>query len=79
MDSGDYGRFDMIVVMDSQNLRNIRPFVHGDPGHKVRKLMSYAGKDTDVADPWYSGDFERTYQDVVEGCRGILRVLRTLG
>jgi len=79
MDSDDYGRFDMIVVMDSQNLRNIRPFVHGDPDGKVRKLMSYAGKDTDVADPWYSGDFERTYRDVVEGCRGILRVLRTLG
>ena len=75
MDSSDYGRFDMIVVMDSQNLRNIRPFVHGDPDRKVRKLMSYAGKDTDVADPWYSGDFERTYQDVLEGCRGILKFI----
>ncbi len=74
----DYDRFDIIAVMDSQNLRNIRPFVRGDPDRKVRKLMSYAGRDTDVADPWYSGDFERTYRDVEEGCEGILRVLKSL-
>ena len=71
--SDDYRRFDIIAVMDSWNLRNIRPFVNGDPEHKVRKLMSFAGSDGDVDDPWYSGDFEKAYQDILRGCEGILK------
>ncbi len=73
MTPGDYERFDMIVAMDRQNLRNMRPFVGDDPDGKVSLMMSHAGEDRGVDDPWYSGDFSRTYRDVLRACEGILR------
>ena len=72
MTSKDYDRFDMIIAMDSWNIRNMRYFVNGDPERKVSLMMSHCGKDGDVADPWYSGDFETTYNDITEACRALL-------
>ena len=68
----DYARFDLIVAMDDENLRNTRRFTDGDPEGKVRLLMSFTGEDRGVADPWYTGDFEETYSDVSRACAEIL-------
>lgn len=72
MTSKDYDRFDMIIAMDSWNIRNMRYFVNGDPERKVSLMMSHCGKDGDVDDPWYSGDFETTYNDITEACGALL-------
>ena len=68
----DYDRFDMIVCMDSANVRNALRILGGDPDGKVKKLMSFAGSGEDVSDPWYSGRFDIAYRDICEGCRGIM-------
>ena len=68
----DYDRFDRLVCMDSSNLRWLRRIIHDDPQKKVHLLMSYTGSGRDVADPWYTGDFETTFQDILRGCEAIL-------
>ena len=70
--SADYDRFDTIICMDSSNLRLIRRFFPEDPQGKIHLMMAYAGKVRDVADPWYTGDFEQTYRDLKEGCTAML-------
>ena len=77
MTPSDYQEYDMIVAMDQQNLRNLRPFVGDDPDHKVSLLLSHVGEDRGVADPWYTGDFSATYRDVLCGCEAILRETST--
>lgn len=69
---GDYARFDRIICMDSSNLRLIRRIIPEDREGKIHLLMSYAGTGRDVADPWYTGDFETTFQDILEGCEAML-------
>ena len=68
----DYERFDRIICMDSSNLRWIRRIIPEDPQGKIHLMMSYAGKGRDVADPWYTGDFETSFQDILEGCEAML-------
>lgn len=68
----DYDRFDLIVGMDRANIRGILRITGGDPEGKVRLLMDYTSRPGEVADPWYTGDFDETWEDVNEGCRGIL-------
>ena len=68
----DYDRFDRIICMDSSNLRLIRRIIPDDPEGKIHLMMSYAGISRDVADPWYTGDFERTFQDLLAGCEAML-------
>ena len=68
----DYGRFDRIICMDGSNLRWIRHIIPEDPDRKIRLMMSYCGKNRDVADPWYTGDFETTFQDILEACEAML-------
>ena len=68
----DYARFDRIIYMDYSNRRWLDRIFGGDPKGKVHSMMSYAGKSRDVADPWYTGDFERTFQDILEGCEAML-------
>ena len=68
----DYDRFDRLVCMDSSNLRWLRRIIHDDPQKKVHLLMSYTGAGRDVADPWYTGDFETTFQDILRGCEAML-------
>ena len=72
MTSDDYDRFDLIIAMDSWNMRNMRRFVGDDPEKKVSLMMSHCGRSGDVADPWYTGDFERTFDDISEACKGLL-------
>lgn len=68
----DYERFDRIICMDASNLRLIRRIIPEDPGEKIHLLMSYTGIGRDVADPWYTGDFEQAFQDILAGCEAIL-------
>ncbi|MBQ4306819.1 MAG: low molecular weight phosphotyrosine protein phosphatase [Bacteroidales bacterium] len=70
--AADYGRFDRIICMDSSNLRLIRRIIPEDREGKIHLLMSYTGTGRDVADPWYTGDFETTFQDILEGCEAML-------
>ena len=69
----DYDRFDRIICMDHSNLRLIRRIIPDDPKGKIHLLMSYTGYPRDVADPWYTGDFEEAFQDILEGCEAMLR------
>lgn len=71
----DYSLWDMIICMDSKNLRNLHRIFGGDPDGKINKLMSFAGRDSDVSDPWYTGDFEGVYEDILEGCSALLETL----
>jgi len=68
----DYDKWDYIVGMDSANLRNMRRICGGDPEGKISLLMDWTSHPGDVADPWYTGDFEATWQDVSAGCKGLL-------
>lgn len=68
----DYDRFDRIIVMDASNLRWIRRIISEDPEGKIHMMMSYTGVGRDVADPWYTGDFEETFQDLLEACEAML-------
>ncbi len=74
---GDYNRFDRIICMDASNLRRIQRIIPEDPEGKIRLMMSYTGVERDVADPWYTGDFETTFQDLLEGCETLLQYERT--
>ena len=69
----DYGRFDRILCMDGSNLRWIRRIIPDDPEGKIHLMMSYTGSARDVADPWYTGDFEEAFQDILEGCEAMLK------
>ena len=75
MTRADYDRFDMIIGMDRWNLRNMQRICGGDPEGKIRLLMDFTSRPGDVADPWYTRNFEATWRDVVEGCKGILNAL----
>ena len=72
----DYDRFDRIICMDASNLRLIRRIIPDDPAGKIHLMMSYAGSGRDVADPWYTGDFETTFQDLLTGCEAMLAGIR---
>ena len=72
----DYARFDLILGMDAVNLRYMRRIYGGDPEGKLHLLMDYTSRPGDVADPWYTGDFEATWRDVLEGCEGLLSTLQ---
>ena len=72
MTRSDYDRFDLLIGMDEWNLRNMHRICGGDPEGKIHKLLDFTARGGDVADPWYTGDFEATWRDVNEGCREIL-------
>lgn len=72
MTKEDYNKYDYLLGMDTANIRNIQRICGGDPEGKIYKIMSFAGSGRDVADPWYTGDFDATYNDVMEGCKGFL-------
>ncbi len=71
----DYESYDYIVAMDMENIRDLDRLSGGDPKRKVRRLMEFAGEDRDVADPWYTGNFDVTYMDVLKGCKALLKSL----
>ena len=68
----DYEHYDYLVGMDSANFRNMQRICGGDPEGKISLLLDYTDHPGSVADPWYTGDFEATWQDVLAGCRGLL-------
>lgn len=75
MKRSDYAKYDYLIGMDSWNIRNMLMISGGEPEGKVHKLLEFAGSSRDVADPWYTGDFESTYRDVLAGCQGLLKQL----
>ncbi len=76
----DYNIYDYLIVMDSNNLRNLKRIIPNDPDAKVSMLLDYANRQgQSIADPWYTGNFDATYRDVLEGCQGLLEYLRDRG
>ncbi len=71
----DYQKYDYLIAMDSANIRDIMRIVGADPQHKVYKLLQFAGSGRNIADPWYTGNFEDAYNDIYEGCIGLLKHL----
>ena len=76
MTGADYQHYDYIIAMEQYNLRNMERFVHGDPDHKVHLLLDFTDRKGDIADPWYTGNFDETYDDVLEGCQGLLAYIQ---
>ena len=68
----DCDRFDLLIGMDRANLRNMRRICGGDAGGKLHLLMDFSDRPGEVADPWYTNDFETTWRDVLAGCQGLL-------
>ena len=75
--AADYERYDYIILMDSNNRRNLRRIIPDDPDGKVHMLTDFTDRPRDVADPWYTGDFERTWQDINEGCSALMEHILT--
>ena len=76
MTRADYQRYDLLIGMDTWNIRNMERISGGDPDGKIHQLMDYTRRPGDVADPWYTGDFEATWRDVLEGCTALLETLK---
>ena len=72
----DYDEFDYIIGMDDANMRNLNRMFAGDPEHKIFKCLSFAGSNKDIADPWYTHDFDAAYEDALKGIDGFLKHLR---
>ena len=75
----DYQEYDYILGMEYRNIRNIDRIVGSDPKRKVHMLLDFSGNPRDIADPWYTGNFDRTYDDILEGCEGFLNYLISTG
>ena len=72
----DYNNYDLLIGMDSENLFYMNKCWNNDPENKIRLLLEFAGSDREVADPWYTGNFDRTYDDVLDGCTGLLELYK---
>ncbi len=75
MSNRDYEEFDLIVGMDDENMWDLNRMTKGDPKKKLRMLMDYTDTPGEVSDPWYTGKFERAYDDIFAGCTGLLKAL----
>lgn len=76
MTSEDYNRFDYIIGMDESNISRMNRICGGDPDGKISAILDFAGESRGVSDPWYTGDFEQTYDDIVRGCEALLEHIR---
>ena len=74
----DYARYDLLIGMDRANIRNMNRICGGDPEEKIKLLLDYTDRPGDVADPWYTGDFDATWRDVLEGCQKLLERISNL-
>lgn len=70
--ASEYDDFDMFIGMDQENIYNLKRIFNGDPDGKIYKMLEFAGSNRNVADPWYTGNFQVTYDDIVDGCVGLL-------
>lgn len=75
----DYATFDLLIGMDSANIRNMKRICGGDPEGKIHRLLDFTSRPDDVADPWYTGDFQATWEDVSQGCKALLDKLKKEG
>lgn len=75
MTAQDYAQYDYLIGMDAANVRNMTRIAGGDRDRKIYKLLTFSGSGRDVADPWYTGDFDATYADVIEGCSGLVKYI----
>ncbi len=75
MRRSDYAEFDLLIGMDRWNIRNMERICGGDPDDKIHMLMDYTERPGEVADPWYTGNFDATWRDVLEGCTALLEIL----
>lgn len=75
----DYTRYDLLIGMDRANVRNMERICGGDPEGKLHLLLEYTARPGEVADPWYTGDFQATWEDVEAGCTGLLQSLLDSG
>lgn len=71
----DYEYYDYLIGMDSANIRNMKRISGGDSAGKIYKMLDFTARGGDVADPWYTGNFDETYRDIREGCEGFLHRL----
>lgn len=71
----DYDKYDLLIGMDSANIRNMHRLFGSDPEGKIRKLMDYTSRPGDVDDPWYFGRFDITYRDIYDGCEALISAL----
>ena len=71
----DYDKYDLILGMEEYNLRNMKRILGKDPQHKVKLLLDYTDSPRGISDPWYTGDFETTYRDIVEVCEALLETI----
>lgn len=76
MTRADYDRYDLLIGMDRMNVRSMLRILGGDPDGKVYRLLDFTDRPGDIADPWYTGDFDATYRDVAEGCEALIERLR---
>ena len=79
MTVADYEYYDYIIAMDDNNVRNIKRIIGEDSQNKVSKLLQYAGSERGIADPWYTGNFDITYDDILEGCQALLSCFKDEG
>lgn len=77
--SDDYNKYDLLLAADSFNVRDINRICHGDPENKIHRLLEYTDHPRDIADPWYTGDFQQTADDIIEGCTALLKQLKENG
>lgn len=75
----DYDAYDLFIGMDTENMRDMHRLFAGDPDAKVYKMLEFAGSDRDVADPWYTHDFDATYRDIYEGCLSLIAFIEAGG
>ena len=76
---GDYDRYDLLVGMEERNIAAMKRICGGDPENKIHRLLDGAPHPRDIADPWYTGNFDITYEDIVEGCETFLQHLKEEG
>lgn len=71
----DYDKYDYLIGMEERNLINMKRITGGDPEGKILRLLDFSDHPRDIADPWYTGDFDKTYEDVLEGCERFLQYM----
>ena len=79
MTRADYGKYDYLIGMDSYNIKNMTRIAGGDPDGKIYLMLSFAGSTRSIADPWYTGNFDETYDDLTEGLNAFMKYLESLG
>lgn len=72
MTKADYAHYDLLIGMETVNIRNMIRIAGGDPDHKIRRILDFCECPKDIDDPWYTGNFDITYDQILEGCKALL-------